>query len=387
MKSSPIATVRGRPRKLLTATLLLSAALLAAACSSSGSSSATTTSPGTAAAASGTAPAASGAGAKPSMSSVTIVSGSSPSNALLFIAQQEGFFKKEGLDVKWLNATTAASSATAVVLSGSAQFIINNTPSILLTTEKGGPLRGVFCASAGTVQEIALSASFAKAHNIPATATNQAEATAQFLALKGSHAVLAVSNTASQSYYDVITLAKLNHLTVGKNGDINVITLGTPTAVAAALGSGKVDGIVNAPPTTVQPNSIRLPIYLIPPVPASCGIPMATTTTMINDHPDVVQIVVNGLTQAINLYKSNPDQAKADAKTVITGAGTKDAAFEESWPSESSTFKTPMITQDGYNAELELMNDAVSPPVKVTYDQFVVTKFFDQAAKQFSAPS
>jgi ABC-type nitrate/sulfonate/bicarbonate transport system substrate-binding protein len=371
MKSSPMG--RRRLRHLFPAMLLIPAALLAAACSSSSSSST---------AASGA------AGAKAlSMTSVTVAAGSSPSNALLFIAQQEGFFKKQGLDVKWLNATTSASSATAVILAGSAQFILNDAPPVLLAAAKGAPLRGVFCSDTGVVQDIAISSSFAKAHNIAATATTQAEATAQFLALKGSHAKIAVSNTASQSYYDVMTLAKLNNMTVGPNGDINVVTLGTPTALVAAINTGKVDGIVNAPPTTVQPNSIQIPLYLIPPVPLSCGLPLATTTSMISSHPDVVQAVVTGLTQAMYFVKSNPAQAKADAKTVIIGAGVKDKSFEAAYPSESTSFSNPVITQAGYSAEVELMNDAVSPPLKLTYDQFVVPTFFNAAVKQLGAPS
>jgi ABC-type nitrate/sulfonate/bicarbonate transport system substrate-binding protein len=371
MKSSPMG--RRRLRQLFPAMLLIPAALLAAACSSSSSSST---------AASGA------AGAKAlSMTSVTIAAGSSPSNALLFIAQQEGFFKKQGLDVKWLNATTSASSATAVILAGSAQFILNDAPPVLLAAAKGAPLRGVFCSDTGVVQDIAISSGFAKAHNIAATATTQAEATAQFLALKGSHAKIAVSNTASQSYYDVMTLAKLNNMTVGPNGDINVVTLGTPTALVAAINTGKVDGIVNAPPTTVQPNSIQIPLYLIPPVPLSCGLPLATTTSMISSHPDVVQAVVTGLTQAMYFVKSNPAQAKADAKTVITGAGVKAASFEAAYPSESTSFSNPVITQAGYSAEVELMNDAVSPPLKLTYAQFVVPTFFNAAVKQLGAPS
>jgi NitT/TauT family transport system substrate-binding protein len=371
MKSSSMG--RRRLRKLFPAMLLMPAALVAAACSSSGSS--------------GTATGTSASGKALSMSSVTIAAGSSPSNALLFIAQQEGFFQKEGLDVKWLNATTSASSATAVILAGSAQFILNDAPPVLLAAAKGAPLKGVFCADTGVVQDIAISSSFAKAHNIPATATTQAEATAQFLALKGSHATLAVSNTASQSYYDVLTLAKLNHLTVGPNGDINVTTLGTPTALVAALNTGKVDGIVNAPPTTAQPNSIQIPLYLIPPVPISCGLPLATTTSMISAHPDVVQAVVTGMTQAIYFAKSNPAQAKADAKKIIEGAGIKDSAFEAAYPSESTSYKNPVITTAGYNAEVELMNDATSPPLKLTYSQFVVPTFFNAAVKKLGAPS
>src|ERR1700735_1713723 len=228
MKSSPMR--RRRLRKILLAMLLIPSAVLVAACSSSSSSTA------------GTGTSASGAKAL-SMTNVTIAAGSSPSNALLFIAQEQGYFTKLGLNVKWLNATTSASSATAVILSGGAQFMLNDAPPILLAAAKGAPLRGVFCSDTGVVQDIAISSSFAKAHNIAATATTQAEATAQFLALKGSHAKIAVSNTASQSYYDVITLAKLNHMTVGPNGDINVVTLGTPTALVAALGTGRVDGI------------------------------------------------------------------------------------------------------------------------------------------------
>jgi NitT/TauT family transport system substrate-binding protein len=372
MKSSPMR--RRRLRKILPAMLLIPSVVLVAACSSSSSS---TTAPGTAA-----------SGAKAlSMTNVTIAAGSSPSNALLFIAQEQGYFTKLGLNVKWLNATTSASSATAVILSGGAQFMLNDAPPILLAAAKGAPLRGVFCSDTGVVQDIAISSSFAKAHNIASTATTQAEATAQFLALKGSHATLAVSNTASQSYYDVLTLAKLNHLTVGPNGDINVTTLGTPTALVAALNTGKVDGIVNAPPTTVQPNSIQIPLYLIPPVPISCGLPLATTTSMISAHPDVVQAVVTGLTQALYFAKSNPAQAKADAKTVIEGAGIKDHAFEAAYPSESTSYKNPVITAAGYNAEVELMNDATSPPLNLTYSQFVVPTFFNAAVKKLGASS
>jgi ABC-type nitrate/sulfonate/bicarbonate transport system substrate-binding protein len=376
MKSSPMR--RRRLRKLLPAMLLIPTAVLVAACSSSSSAASSPAASGTAAA----------AGSKPlSLTNVTIAAGSSPSNALLFIALQQGYFTKLGLNVKWLNATTDASSATAVILSGSAQFMLNDAPPVLLAAAKGAPLKGVFCSDTGVVQDIAISSSFAKAHNIAATATTQAEATAQFLALKGSHAKIAVSNTASQSYYDVVTLAKLNHLTVGPNGDINVVTLGTPTALVAALNTGKVDGIVNAPPTTVQPNSIQIPLYLIPPVPISCGLPLATTTSMISSHPDVVQAVVTAMTQALYFVKSNPAQAKADAAKVIEGAGIKAASFNAAYPSEATSFSNPVITTGGYNAEVELMNDAASPPLSLSYSQFVVPTFFNAAVKKLGAPS
>lgn len=373
MKTSPIVMGRTRLRKLLPLALLASAALAVAACSSSTSSSATST--------------ATSGSSKLSMSDVTIVAGSSPSNGLLFIAQQEGFFAKEGLNVKWLNATTDASSATAVILAGTAQFMLNDAPPTLLAAAKGAPLRGVACMDTGVVQDIAITNSFATAHNIPATAATQAEATAQLMALKGSHATLAVSNTASQSYYDVISLAKLNHLTVGPNGDFNVVTLGSPTALVAALNSGKVDGIVNAPPTTAQPNSIQIPLYLIPPVPTSCGLPLVTTTSMISGHSDVVQAVVDGLTEAIYFAKSNPAKAKADAQKVITGAGIKEAAFEKAYPSESTSYKTPVLSEAAYNAEVELMNDAVSPPLNLTYEQFVLTKYFTAAVSKYGSSS
>ena len=46
-----------------------------------------------------------------------------------------------------------------------------------------------------------------------------------------------------------------------------------------------------------------------------------------------------------------------------------------------------MITQNGYNAEVELMNDAASPPLNLSYSQFVVPTFFNAAVKQLGAPS
>jgi NitT/TauT family transport system substrate-binding protein len=364
MKPSPIALRPRRTRNFLLAALLMTIALLAASCSSSS----TTPAPPSA--------------KKLSMSSVTMVAGSSPSNALLFIALHQGFFKKLGLNVTWLNATTSASSATAIVVSGGAQFLLNDAPPTILAVQKGAALRAVFEAGTGVVQDIAINSTFAAAHHIPAVAKTEAAALKQFKALKGSHITLAVSNTGSQSYYDLVTLAKLYGLKMGPNGDFTVTTLGTPAALVAAINAGKVDGIVNAPPTTAQPNTISIPLYLIPPVTIAAGLPVATTTEMIKDHPDVVQAVVTGLTEAMYYVKSHPGQAEQDARETIEGAGVTPTSFQASYPSESGSFKTPLITKAAYAAELELVNDASPAPLTLSYSQFVVPTFFNKAVKQ-----
>lgn len=367
MKSRPIALRPRRTPNLLPVVLLTIIGFLAVACGSS-------------------TPAASSPGSKTlSLSSVTVVAGSSPSNALLFIAQRQGFFKKLGLNVNWLNATTSASSATAIVVSGAAQFLLNDAPPTILAVQKGAPLRAVFEAGTGVVQDIAINSAVAKAHHIPAVAKSGAAALKQFEALKGSHITLAVSDTASQSYYDVVTLAKLHGLKIGPNGDFNVTTLGTPAALVAAINAGKVDGIVNAPPTTAQPNTITIPLYLIPPVTIAAGLPVATTTAMIKDHPDVVQAVVTAMTEAMYYVKSHPAQAENDARQTIEAVGVKPASFQAAYPSESGSFKIPQITNAGYAAELELINDASSDPLTLSYSGFVVPTFFNQAVKQLGA--
>src|ERR1700691_101179 len=103
-------------------------ALMVGACSSSGSSGASSSSSSGTTSKSG------------SLTNVTMIIPSLSANqALGFIAQDGGYFKKNGLNVKIVNSGAGA-TAVAAVTGGSGQFVISGGSDILSAVSKGQKL-------------------------------------------------------------------------------------------------------------------------------------------------------------------------------------------------------------------------------------------------------
>jgi ABC-type nitrate/sulfonate/bicarbonate transport system substrate-binding protein len=325
-----------------------------------------------------------------SMTDVILTDSQTGNGGLLWIAQAEGFFKKQGINATVINTSGTAASDLALMLSGGSQFRAGIASAPILAAQSGAPVRAVYMMAISAPNEVAIGLSVAQAHGIPLAGNTAAGALAQLNALKGSHITVGVSNTASDGYNWFVTLARLHGLTVGVGttgtaNDINISSVGSTTALTAGLTSGKLDGIVNTPPVTVVANTIDIQLGKIPPAATAAGTYVFTTTDMIQHHSDTVQAVVNAFALSSAFAKSHSKQAQRVVTSVLASLGiTSPEEAQYLYAGTSSLWKNPFPTKLAYVNAIALLNGAQPAPVTVPYSQFVVTKFVTKAVKDLN---
>jgi ABC-type nitrate/sulfonate/bicarbonate transport system substrate-binding protein len=277
-------------------------ALVVGACSSSGSSGSSSSGGSGTTAKSGT------------LTNVTLVIPSLSANqALGFIAQDGGYFKQNGLNVKIVNSGAGA-TAVAAVTGGSGQFVISGGSDIQSAISKGQKL--VFLArglGGGQATQLVLTAAAAKKTGLTASSTPAQKAKA----LDG----LTIASASAASSWTV--QANAAAATVGAKINWTYVQ---PADMDAAMKAGHIDGIVSAPPFTTQPVYSKTGVmwlngpagtfpggYAV----SSYGDPMvATTQSYVDSHPAVVKAFLKSILQAGQLAQTNPTKAASITKAA-----------------------------------------------------------------------
>ena len=329
-----------------------------------------------------------GAKAKPlSLSNVTVASGPNAVEGSTFFAISEGIFAKFGLNVTFLNVNSGAAAVVATLIGGSAQFATTGATSEIAAANAGGPLRALLIPSVGGPQQLAVTQSFAAAHNIPSKGTTVNQAIAQVKALKGTHAVIANSSVTSNSYAWLLVALRRYGLTYGagcSTCDINLTFTGTVPNEVAALKASKVDGIGNVPPTTTQPNTVVIQYGKVPPLNTTIANYDTTTITMIQQHPDTVQAFVDALVYAQDIWRpAHKAKAEADIEAVLVANGSAMSDAIYATKIQEQYFKNPFPTRAEYNNTINSYNVSTVPPITLPYSTFVVTRFAANSLKKF----
>ena len=327
-----------RRRALVSGVGAVGLALVVGACSSSGSSGSSS---------SGSSGTTSKSG---SLTNVTMVIPSLSANqALGFIAQDGGYFKKNGLNVKIVNSGAGA-TAVAAVTGGSGQFVISGGSDIQSAAAKGQKL--VFIArglGGGQATQLVLTTAAAKKTGLGANATPAQKAKA----LNG----LTIASASAASSWTV----QANAAAASAGAKINW-TYVQPADMDAAMKAGHIDGIVAAPPFTTQPVYAKTGVmWLNGPAktfPGGFGVdaygdPMvATTQSEIDSHPAVVKAFLKSILQAGQLAQTDPTKAASITKAA-TFPSMATGEWNEVWASTQPLLQ-PALTQEDVNTIVKL---------------------------------
>jgi NitT/TauT family transport system substrate-binding protein len=367
-----------RHRRPLKALYLTAAALAAAsavaACSSSGSSSAPAASTGQA------------SGAKSlSLTNVTVVGNFATGFAPLWVAQSEGYFKAQGLNVtlKDLN-TGGATGAVTALLGGTGQFLVVAAGATSLAVSGGAPIKAVMQSDFAPIQQIAITSSVAAKAGIAASATTAAGTEAQLKALKGSHIKLATTSKSGNSYIILQAVLHQYGLSTGAGGDVTVETEPSSSVQISLLKSGQVDGIVNAPPVTTQAGTALIELDKVPPVSEALSDLVSTTSTMVSQHPDTVQAFVRAVTQGAQWIQAHPSQVVTALSPLYQADGITDSATVSYLATEQAAHIGPsrVITESAYNNTVAMGNLAnPATPVKASFASWIDNTFAENAEK------
>jgi NitT/TauT family transport system substrate-binding protein len=259
-----------------------------------------------------------------------------------YVAQQQGFFKEQGLDVEVADGN-GGSNAVAAVVGGSAQIGYVGIKNASQAVVKGQPLKVIATGIRGFPQSIVLQKKLLDDAHLKPNAT---------LAEKGAllrNRVIAVSDIGGSTGDFARFVLQQAHIPVDQVRLINITSI---QGQLAALKAQRIDGFVNASPATETALAGGYGAELIAP---ARDLKEATDfeytvqivrADLIKSHPDLVERYLRGMQKALDLIRSNPAVAKNAAYAFLAEqaetssaypAAIQDAAWKNTLPYFPST--------------------------------------------------
>jgi ABC-type nitrate/sulfonate/bicarbonate transport system substrate-binding protein len=297
-------------------------------------------------------------GTQTAMVSATITAPATEQSFAIWVALAEGFFTKNGVNMKLIPSSSGGADTVAVVESGSADFSVQDSLVPTKAIEKGASIKYVLMPQISAAQQISISKSAPDASKVEAAATPAGK----LKALKGSHYKIGVSTMASASYSYLYTALHLYGSSTASGGDISITTLGTPQNQIVAINAHKVDGVAGVPPTTTQENTLQIPLDDVSPFNEMAGSFLFTSDKFIKSSPKTVQDVVTAMIQAVEFIAKDPIKASADVVKAAQAADptTKTAKEQSSFNESHPHFQNPYPAQKAYNT-LQKLTDGTPP--------------------------
>jgi ABC-type nitrate/sulfonate/bicarbonate transport system substrate-binding protein len=328
-----------RRRALVSGVGAAALALVVGACSSSGSSSSSSSS---------------AASAPASLTNVTLIIPSLSANqALGFIALKAGIFKKNGLNVKTVNAGTGALAVEALT-GGSGQFVVTGSADLFSAAKSGQHLYILAKASSGLSTQIVLTSAGVKKTGLTASAPLAQR-------IKALNGLTIASPSAASSWTAQAAKA------AATQGATIKFTYVQENSMAAAMQAGKIDGLVAAPPWSTEALYAKTgTLWLSGPAGtfpggyavSSYGDPLVATTKAYGDaHPQVAEDFTKSIEQAAALLKSEPTQAAAYVKQVAYPT-MSEAEFNQVWAATRPLLLTPSLSLQSLKSTLALDGDS-----------------------------
>lgn len=305
---------------------------------------------------------------------------------LVAIAQQAGFFKDQGLDVKLVNSGGfSAASLQSAFLAGTYTFEVSAAASEMLAVAAGGAFKSIAGIDIGQQQQIAIAGDVAKKDHIPLHATTAAGTEAQIAALKGSHITIGISNTSGPSYNEASAVFKAEGITVGPHGDVTMESLGNTSSFVPALDAGKIDAFILPPPISDVKGAAVINLGNVAPVDNATALYVMALSKTIKDDKATVQKTVNALVEAWQFAKANPAKAEPMLAQIYAANGISSPADSEAhviYNDDSHYWITPEMPQSAFTNALNILETGQGKQVKVAYQQMVDNSFVSNAVRQ-----
>ncbi|GGU08692.1 ABC transporter substrate-binding protein [Actinomadura citrea] len=297
---------------------------------------------------------------------VTVGSNGNIFDMPLKLADSAGYFRKQGLKVKFV--TTTASTGTSALQSGSVQFLNNSPTGFTSALAKKVPEVAIAVSGLGNPLGLVVGKKFATAHKL--TAQTPAAQVAQ--ALAGSKGGVSSANTKAEAGL----FLKANGVDPGK---VTWVTLPSASADKAALNSDQIDWFITSEPIPLQVQNEGEGLVLVDPqkapmwaaAQAGYGEVVVATKSYLSGHADTAKKFVAAVQEA-NAYLA-AHQADATVMSVARKAqpGVPDPVLQSSialveWP------KSGAMDEAGWNKTLAFVNSLGALPggTKVTTDDW-----------------
>ena len=257
----------------------------------------------------------------------------------VYVAQQQGFFKEQGLDVEVADGN-GGSNAVAAVVGGSAQIGYVGIKNASQAVVKGQPLKVIATGIRGFPQSIVLQKKlFDQAHLKPEAGIAERGALLR-------NRVIAVSDIGGSTGDFARFVLKQANIPVDQVRLINITSI---QGQLAALKAERIDGFVNASPATETALAGGYGAELIAP---ARDLKEATDfeytvqiarEDIIKSHPEIIERYLRGMQKALDLIRANPAAAKNAAYAFLadqaeTGSAYPEAIRDAAWKNTAPYF-------------------------------------------------
>jgi sulfonate transport system substrate-binding protein len=271
----------------------------------------------------------------------------------IYIAKDEGYFAKQGLDVD-IVPTRGSAQAVAAIIGHSADVALATVSDIANAVAQGRDLKLITAITNQPQMMLTVSTDFAKKHNI--TAKSPLEKKVE--ALKGG--TFAISAPGSMTDDVMRTLLKMASLSPDRDAQILALG-GSGSEMLGALSRKSIDGFVLSPPAGNQAEADGKGIILInlmtgevPKYRDMMFQVIASTPAAINAKHDQLVKFVTAVAQAQKVIKKDKEKALAFGNKAFPNIDAKvfQSAFEIAYASFS---QEPLVPVAGVNKALEFV--------------------------------
>jgi NitT/TauT family transport system substrate-binding protein len=342
----------------------LSVGVFAAACAPAAPAPTATTSAPAAGAATPAATSAGGqAAAKPgALKQIQVgLAGEGPQNGPQYIAQKQGYFAEQGLDVQ-LVPMFSGPQLEAAVVGGAATLVSLSSLTLARSVQKDVPLKAVIAMSQGNPFYIATSPGWAKDKGLTASSTPDQIAAG----LKGAQLAI----TAPGGSTDVVARVFLSKRNLAPDKDVTFVTV-PANGMLTAVENGRVDAMVNSAPdpqTVAKDGGIAWSLDQAPEFHGMVYDQMVTSQSTIQQDPKTVQGYVAALVKAWQFTRQNPEQAFGIVKAAAPGGDTD--AFKASYDEYQKFAKAgPVPSADAYQKAMDVYKASGSGATDIPMDK------------------
>jgi sulfonate transport system substrate-binding protein len=284
--------------------------------------------------------------------------------APIYVAQEKGFFKQNGLNVKVV-ITGGASQAISAVLSGSADVAGGGLSDDLQLASSGKTLQAFATFVDGNPDDIVVTKDFAKKTGLT-TASPLAD---KVKALKGATIGISSAGSLTEQIMDWL----LPQYGLNPDKDIKLVPLHDPSTALTALQHDRVDGIVFPPPgpqAAVVAGSAEMWIN------TSAGeikpgywTGLLAQNAYVKSHPEVIDAMAKSVAQASQYIADHNAEAAQLIKHNFKSAS--DSAYEAAWKAQSLVFaKSIQVSRPQFDSVVSFLKGAgISVPPTVTFDK------------------
>jgi NitT/TauT family transport system substrate-binding protein len=281
----------------------------------------------------------------------------------LYVAQHQGFFKQQGIDLH-LSAAGGDSQAFAAVLGGSAQFALGDATMAEISREKSGD--GVVLGElVSRAQFFAVSKKISRPFGSPA----------QFKGLTW------VTNPPPNTNYNVLTNS-LKQAGLDPAKDVKITTVAPGTELGPVLAS-QADVVVAQEPsvdTAVVQDSAHV-LYSWPDaIGEFTNTGLQSTSSYVKANPGVVQKMVNALQMGAEYTYAHPDVAKEVARAEFPQlpADVVDAAIQREIDNHIPSDST-VVQQGGWDQLMKMGHQLGNCSCNLAFSDIVDNSFAEKA--------